>query len=204
MLAGRPSLDNLKMVADVIVSPGNSFATIRDNYHNYYLASICVTFAALASVVLFVALFSREPYQLWLNIAVGFVGIVIQAAVFHCVSRLFGGSKNAMQAFTVYFYANSVIFGMLAIVGIDMLMRFALLGFSMSFDSLLLTTIFAVWWAIVSVKALKAVNGFGTGKALGAWLLGLIVLAVASSGAIITGVTTQFEDDIGALLGLML
>ena len=161
------------MVAGVMLSPTDSFYTIRNNYRRYNLASICVVFAAFTLTVLSVTFFSREDqpdYQILLNVATGFGAGVLNVAVLYCLGRLFGGTKNWLQAFTVYFYTNAVIIGILAAAVIDILFALVFLG----------------WWVIVSIKAVKVVNEFGIWKAIGVWLLGISVVVAVVSMIVVT------------------
>ena len=174
MLAG------LVVMLRVIVAPNSAFVEIRDNADRYFLWSLgIVVFLG----ILLTVIDPWEPppeYQLNIiatNISVGILGSFVSAAVIYLLGRLLGGNKNWKQVFSAIFYTG--------IIAIPILVSSMLVGQTASsasaFSGLLLWMVFLVpaivWMAIVMVKAVKVVNGFGTAKAFGLTVLAAVITA---------------------------
>lgn len=134
---------------------------------------------------------------------------MIFPAVIYLVGRRFGGNESWRKVFSVIFYTYVLIFpAFVAFVvltllagGFSMWALLAEMGQPDFFESpeavdrarTLMDVVlgyvgllgigafaFAAWVVVVSVKAVKAVNGFGTAKAFGLIVLALAVSAVAA------------------------
>ena len=169
-------LDELALALQVITRPNQTFATLRDNDHQYFLPSIVVVL--LLSVV-YAGLDSAAPPiagQQATNAAASFgltiIGIVASAGTLYIIGKALGGNKSWRKVFTVIFYAE--------VVGIPMVaasVLLSLLPLSLQGAAFVMMIAVLVWAIIIGVKAVKVLNGFGTAKAFGILILsGLIQL----------------------------
>lgn len=169
-------LNELAMAFQVIMRPNQTFATLRDNDHQYFLPSIALM---LLLSVLYAGLDSAAPPiagQQTTNAIASFgltiIGIVASAGTLYLIGKALGGNKSWQKVFTVIFYAE--------VVGIPMVVASVLLSLlPLSLQGAAFGLIIAVliWAIILSVKAIKVLNGFGTAKAFGILILsGLIQL----------------------------
>ena len=158
--------DYLKMALRVLIRPNTAFEIIQDSHPRYYPASICVMVTAVTMTVL-----SDVPDLLWgggslwlipVSAAFGLGGMLMLAAVTFYLGRRLGGSDNWLQVFSVVFYAHVVAICMAAAFMVESSLNFSDL---VVYSAIQLA--FMIWMMIVITKAIKAVNGFSTGKAFG-------------------------------------
>ena len=141
--------------------------------------------------------------------AIVFVGInivigILSNVLFYFIGKNLGGNKSWKKVFSVLFYAYVPTIPMMLILsalvylmwgsltGIDpsYLMApgsdeeeiFSLIAPVLSYVGLmiLVTIIFVVWIFIVTIKALKTVNGFGTAKSFGLIILVMIITSIVT------------------------
>lgn len=169
-------LNDLALALQVIIRPNQTFATLRDNDHQYFLPSIAVVL--LLSAV-YAGLDSAAPPiagQQATNAAASFgltiIGIVASAGTLYIIGKALGGNKSWRKVFTVIFYAE--------VVGIPMVVAsvlLSLLPLSLQGAAFVMMIAVLIWAIIIGVKATKVLNGFGTAKAFGILILsGLIQL----------------------------
>ena len=187
----------------VITRPNNTFREIFEDVDNYFKASIIIFILSSIFYISFTVpseSISKLPtneigYILdaeiqvigtVLSISGGFLSIVL---IFY-VGKLFGGSKNFRGVFSVLSYSliPMLIGGILVSIflyypplleyvsGIDskdpgFRMLYWVLYFGIFFP-------FVIWSFILSIKAIKIANNFGTGKTLGIIILTVIISAV--------------------------
>lgn len=169
-------LNDLALALQVIIRPNQTFATLRDNDHQYFLPSIVVV---LLLAVVYAVLDSAAPPiagQQATNAAASFgltiIGIVASAGTLYIIGKALGGNKSWRKVFTVIFYAE--------VVGIPMVVAsvlLSLLPLSLQGAAFVMMIAVLIWAIIIGVKATKVLNGFGTAKAFGILILsGLIQL----------------------------
>lgn len=169
-------LNDLALALQVITRPNQTFATLRDNDHQYFLPSIALVL--LLSAV-YAGLDSAAPPiagQQATNAAASFgltiIGIVASAGTLYIIGKALGGNKSWRKVFTVIFYAE--------VVGIPMVVAsvlLSLLPLSLQGAAFVMMIAVLIWAIIIGVKATKVLNGFGTAKAFGILILsGLIQL----------------------------
>ena len=169
-------LNDLALALQVIMRPNQTFATLRDNDHQYFLPSIALVL--LLSAV-YAGLDSAAPPiagQQATNAAASFgltiIGIVASAGTLYIIGKALGGNRNWRKVFTVIFYAE--------VVGIPMVaasVLLSLLPLSLQGAAFVMMIAVLIWAIIIGVKAVKVLNGFGTAKAFGILILsGLIQL----------------------------
>ena len=141
--------------------------------------------------------------------AILYVGIsiitgIISNVLFYFIGKNLGGNKSWRKVFSVIFYAYvpsipmMLIFSVLvylmwtSLVAIDpsYLMApdsneeeiFSLIGPVLSYVGLIAIAaiVFVVWIFIVTIKAIKIVNGFGTAKSFGLIILVMIITSIAT------------------------
>jgi len=135
------------------------------------------------------------------SILSGFVSVVL----FYFMGKNIGGNANWKKVFSVIFYTHVPAIPMTIIISI---LVFLMMGSFASIDSsyfmapdgneekllsvlgpiliyggliAIVGIVFVVWLFIVSVKAIKVVNGFGTGKAFGLLILVMIISTIVSA-----------------------
>ena len=136
-----------------------------------------------------------------INILSGFVSIVL----FYFIGKKIGGSTNWKKVFSVIFHTHVPLIPMSVILSI---LVFLMMDSIASIDSSLLMELdedeeqilsligpmlgyvglfviaaiaFVVWIFVVSVKAVKTVNGFGTAKAFGLIILVMIISSIVTA-----------------------
>ena len=135
-----------------------------------------------------------------INIVIG----IISNGLFYFIGKNLGGNKSWKKVFSVLFYAYVPTIPMMLVLsalvylmwssltGIDpsYLMApgsdeeeiFSLIAPVLSYVGLmiLVAIIFLVWIFIVTIKALKTVNGFGTAKSFGLIILVMIITSIVT------------------------
>ncbi len=138
-----------------------------------------------------------------LFIAISLLSVFISTVLLYFIGKKIGGNTNWKKVFTVFFHANvptipmSVVLSILIFLMMDSLasidplsimksdidekQMLSIMGPVLAYGGLfvIVTIAFVVWVFVVSVKAVKIVNGFGTAKAFG-----LIILVVIISSMI--------------------
>lgn len=183
--------DGLHMCLQVIIHTNSAFAAIRDNDQKYFQFSIGIVlllailsnalFAAL-SVVTFPGAFDATSYDVAYSVAaslgVNALSAIVYAGIICLSGRAWGGNSNWRKVFTVIFYTYVIeIPAVFVVVAVGLLST--PLGPYMMMPTLAATAAMVVWVVIITIKAVKVVNGFGTAKAFG-----IIVLAFVGSVAL--------------------
>ena len=138
-----------------------------------------------------------------LFIAISLLSVFISTVLLYFIGKKIGGNANWKKVFAVFFHANvptipmSVVLSILIFLMMDSLASIdplsimesdmnekqilSVMGSVLAYGGLLVivTIAFVVWIFVVSVKAVKTVNDFGTAKAFG-----LIVLVIIISSMI--------------------
>ena len=145
----------------------------------------------------------------WPNAAL-FVGAnmltgLVSVLLIYFIGRMLGGSRNWRKVFSVVFHTYVLVFPMIATLAAlallmpgpplwDLLAAMdeplppesgadALIAESLFYYIalvILVAVAFAAWILVVSVKAVKTVNGFGTAKAFGVVVLATVVSAIGT------------------------
>jgi len=133
------------------------------------------------------------------------LGILISTTLLYFIGKKIGGNTNWKKVFSVFFHANvpaipmSVILSILVFLmmdsvasidplsmmgsGIDEEQALSMMGPILTYVGLIAVVAisFVVWIFIVSVKAVKTVNGFGTAKAFGLIVLVMIISSIITA-----------------------
>ena len=136
-----------------------------------------------------------------INILSGFVSIVL----FYFIGKKIGGNTNWKKVFSVIFHTHvplipmSVILSILLFLMMDSIASIdsslfieleedeeqilSLIGPMLGYVGLfvIVAIAFVVWIFVVSVKAVKTVNGFGTAKAFGLIILVMIISSIVTA-----------------------
>lgn len=120
---------------------------------------------------------------------------IVSAILYYFIGKKLDGNKNWKKVFTVYFHTNAVVIPITIIMAIILFLMwdsftsiepsillnpnlneedvFPLLSSFIGYVSLLavLGVGFVIWGLIITIKAIKTIHGFGTGKAFGLILL---------------------------------
>jgi len=139
-----------------------------------------------------------------LSFASSLLGGFVSAALYYFIGKKLDGNTNWKKVFSVVFHIHAVVIPITIIVGIVLFFMWSsfstiqpsiLLDPNISNDDafseigpfigyvILLATLgigFVIWGLIVSIKAIKTVHGFGTGKAFGLILLVGLITSLAS------------------------
>ena len=139
-----------------------------------------------------------------LSFASSLLGGFVSAALYYFIGKKLDGNTNWKKVFSVVFHIHAVVIPITIIVGIVLFFMWSsfstiqpsiLLHPNISNDDafseigpfigyvILLATLgigFVIWGLIVSIKAIKTVHGFGTGKAFGLILLVGLITSLAS------------------------
>lgn len=139
-----------------------------------------------------------------LSFASSLLGGFVSAALYYFIGKKLDGNTNWKKVFSVVFHIHAVVIPITIIVGIVLFFMWnsfstiqpsILLDPNISNDDafseigpfigyvILLVTLgigFVIWGLIVSIKAIKTVHGFGTGKAFGLILLVGLITSLAS------------------------
>ena len=180
----------LGIILRVIVAPNSAFAEIRDNAARYFPWSLgIVVFVGILSTIM------EDPWALLFDvfeytsgIAAGIAAVIAAViavniatffaftAVIYLIGRLLGGNRNWKQVFSVISYAE--IIWIPIIVTYMWVGEISLIAFwsRMAWTVVMIPLI--VWGAVVAVKAIKVVNGFGTAKAFGLVVLAVVIILV--------------------------
>ncbi len=140
-----------------------------------------------------------------LFIAISLLSVFISTALLYYIGKKLGGNTNWKKVFSVFFHANiptipmSVVLSILIFLMLDSMasmepstlmesgineehvltMMMPVLIYAGLF--VIVAVAFVVWVFVVSVKAVKTVNGFGTAKAFGLIVLVMIISSVVTS-----------------------
>jgi len=151
------------------------------------------------------ASFPSDELDPVLFVAISLLSVFISTVLLYFIGKKLGGNTNWKKVFSVFFHANvptipmSVILSILIFLMMD---SFASIDPSLIMESnidekqvlsmmgpvlayvglfLIVTIAFVVWIFIVSIKAVKTINGFGTAKAFGLIILVLIISSVVTA-----------------------
>ena len=128
----------------------------------------------------------------------------VSAALYYYIGKKLDGNTSWKKVFSVVLHVNAIVIPITIIMAILLFLMwgsfttiepsvlldpnlddeqvFSLLGSFIGYVILLgiLGTVFAVWGLIVSIKAIKTVHGFSTGKAFGLILLVALITSLVS------------------------
>lgn len=145
----------------------------------------------------------------WIEV-IHFVGIsilsgIIANVLFYLIGKKLGGNTSWKKVFSVLFYANVPVIPMMIVLSAVMFLMwgsitsidpsylmesdadeeelFSLIGPILGYAGLMAVVAigFVVWIFVVSVKAVKTVNGFSTAKAFGLIILVMIISTIITS-----------------------
>ena len=206
-------LSGMGVAIRVITAPNSAFAHIRDGDGGYLGWSVGI-FVFSSVLWSFLAAPLDTDYEYWgalaVNLGMSLLVNLVFAAVIHLVGRRLGGNNMWRTVFSAVFYTNviALVFALFAVLvllagGVSLWALltnadssgpypwptgdlFELLGYLAVLVAGIIA--FVVWVAVVLVKAVKTVNGFGTAKAFG-----LVVLAMAVALAVSSIATAPFN-----------
>ena len=183
--------DGLNMCLQVIIHPNSAFAAIRDNDRKYFQFSIGIVLLLVIlpnalittlSVAIFPGAFDATSYDVAYSVAatlgVNALSAIAYAGIIYLSGRTWSGNSNWRKVFTVIFYTYVIEIPAVFVVVTVTLLSIPL-GLYMMSPTLVATVAVVVWVVIITIKAVKVVNGFGTAKAFG-----IIVLAFVGSVAL--------------------
>lgn len=139
-----------------------------------------------------------------------FVGIsiisgIISNILFYFIGKKLGGNTNWKKVFSVLFYAYVPVIPMMVVLSVLVFLMwssltaidpsylmasdaddeeiFSLIGPALGYVGLMAIVAigFVVWIFIISIKAVKTVNGFGTAKAFGLIILVMIISSIITA-----------------------
>ena len=139
-----------------------------------------------------------DPADTALSMVLGAISGIIFIVAFFYIGKVLGGNGDYRKVFSVMFYSLVPSIPFVAIVSVALFyMISSLVGISLesineieneermlqmmgpflTYVGILVVTVIAFfpWWVVVTIKATKTVNGFGTAKAIGVIILALIV-----------------------------
>ena len=149
-------------------------------------------------------LFGVDDVDAVLSVVSGIITGFLSAALSYFIGKKIGGNQNWKKVFSVVLHTNVLVFPMMLIFS---LLIFLMLGSIASLDmtslvdedlnaqdaltavgpllgyvGLIAVTaiVFVIWIIVVSVKALKVVNDFETGKAFGLLILVMIISSIVT------------------------
>lgn len=148
--------------------------------------------------------FPLEESSVVLSIVSTILSGFVSATLYYFIGKKLDGNVNWKKVFSVVFHINAVVIPITIIVGILLFFMwisftsiepsslldpqitdedaFSVLGSFIGYAILLgiLAIGFAIWGIIVSIKAIKTVHGFSTGKAFGLLILVGIITSLIS------------------------
>ena len=167
-------MDALKMAANVLVRPDSAFAAIRDNDRRYFPGALGVASVAygLSILGIMLDLVGWSATMLLAGVALGLLANIVYLVVVYHLGKAWGGNRHWRKVFSAVLYAGVVMVAMAAVT-----VSYMYLAQSHTLDSeafalsvflarLAVLSMFVVWLAVVTIKAIKTVNGFGTWKAV--------------------------------------
>lgn len=149
-------------------------------------------------------LFGVDDVDIVLSVISSIITGFVSAALSYFIGKKIGGNQNWKKVFSVVLHTNVLVFPMMLIFS---LLIFLMLGSLTSLDiaslvdedldeqealslvgpilgyvGLIAVTaiLFVIWIIVVSVKALKVVNDFETGKAFGLLILVMIISSIVT------------------------
>ena len=149
-------------------------------------------------------LFGVNETDMVFSVISSIVSTVVLAGVVYFVGKKLGGNQNWKEVFSVIFHVNALVFPMIVIFSILIFLMLDSLNFldmasltdpeldeqqaltavgpMLGYGGLLVAVAiaFVVWIVIVSVKAIKVVDGFGTAKAFGLLILSMIAVVLVT------------------------
>ena len=145
-----------------------------------------------------------ENIHLMLSVMVGFLKGIVTFVSVYFIGKKLGGNKDWKKVFTVIFHTYVPAIPMMIIISLFVFLMWNSLAeinpthfMSEDMDEEQIFTVFApltlygalvgifaiaflVWIIVISVKAIKVVNGFETGKAFGLLILVMIIASIVS------------------------
>ena len=151
------------------------------------------------------ATFPSDELDPILFVAISLLSVFISTVLLYFIGKKIGGNTNWKKVFSVFFHAHvptipmSVVLSILIFLMMDSLASIdpssimesdideervlSMMGPVLAYAGLLVIVAiaFVVWIFVVSVKAVKTVNGFGTAKAFGLIILVMIISSVITA-----------------------
>ena len=145
-----------------------------------------------------------EDANLVLVMAVGFLKGIVSFVTLYFIGKKLGGNTNWKKVFSVIFHTYVPVIPMMIIISVLVFLMWGSLAeispsYLMSPDAdeeqvlsvigpmlayailiAVFAIVFMVWIIVISVKAIKVVNGFDTGKAFGLLILVMIIASAVS------------------------
>ena len=146
-----------------------------------------------------------DNFDVLLFLIQGIVGGFVFAILLYFIGKKLGGNSNWKKVFSVFFHTYVPAMPMSVIIGGLVFLMWSsltsiepslllspedndeqilnLLGPMLTYVGILalVAILFVVWIVIISVKAIKILNDFGTGKAFGLFILILILSSIVTS-----------------------
>lgn len=210
----------LRTAAGVLVNPIHTFAAIRDNDHLHFPRALAITavvygLSALSALPFLVNV--RDPATgvigfgeatgtiLILVWAMGTLAQVVFMVAVYYIGKAWGGSRHWRKVFSVILYTNvaAVVPSIAGVVE-------AYAGYDpvVSAVSQTLDTVFVIWLIVVTIIAIKIVNGFGIGRAIATGLVAVVAAAAAVVPLMLITLlplilnAIMLEDVAGAMFGM--
>jgi hypothetical protein len=151
------------------------------------------------------ATFPLDELDPILFVTISLLNVFISTVLLYFIGKKIGGNTNWKKVFSVFFHANvptipmSVVLSILIFLMMDSLASIdpssimesdidekrvlSIMGPVLAYVGLfvIVAIAFVVWIFVVSVKAVKTVNGFGTAKAFGLIILVMIISSVITA-----------------------
>lgn len=193
--------EQLNTIFGMLKSPNQSLHEICGNEDQYLVSSVIILIFAsvfsinmasgplddtIPSVNQFGIWFSDEPIYWITDGLLGLLGSIVLIVIIFVLGKKFGGIDNFKKIFAVVSHASlPVVIGSVVIFAIffalsstmsdsvdETYSEFQYFGMVSYFGVLVPL---AIWSLIISIKALKIANSFGTGKAFGILLLATVI-----------------------------
>ena len=167
-------LDELSMAFQVMRRPNSAFAALRDDDRRYFQPSVVMMLLASAVNVGLGSAESSITGQQTMNAGIIFgltaMGAVTTACTTYLIGRALGGNKIWRKVFTVLFYTGVVWIPVFAVSYL-----ISLLSSDLQDVAFVMLVPILVWAIVITIKAIRVLNGFGTARAFGVMVLSWII-----------------------------
>ncbi|MCE2508693.1 MAG: hypothetical protein J4G04_05270 [Nitrosopumilaceae archaeon] len=168
-------MDALKTAVDVLLRPGSAFAAIRGNDCRYFPRALGVASIAYGLSILGTLPHTISGSKLLLTgAAMGLLAGIVYLVVIYYLGKAWGGNRHWRKVFSVILYMGVTAIALVAVtVSEAYLAQFHTV---VSEASGIIRLALLVWFVMITIEAIKVVNGFGTWKAIA---VGLVAAAAS-------------------------
>lgn len=207
-------ISTLKMAAGVLVNPIPTFAAIRDNDQRHFPYALCITAILYGLFVLtnirdpvtgIIGLGEANSVILLIGGALGTLAHIIFLVAAFLLGKAWGGNQHWRKVFAVILYT-----GVAMIIPSTVGVIETHTGYDpvVATVSQILGTVFGMWAIVVTLIAIKTVNGFSIWKSIGVGLAAATVTSVVIVPLIVLALvplivgTGAFEEIVGTMFDM--